>query len=330
MLWFLKDKDDDRKKKRRRRSSRSSSSRGSDRPDPGDRSSRSKRSRRSRRSISPEDRRDTTREDTRDRDRRRKEKSRDRDVAREQEEIFGALNYDEEPARADEIDHIFGQVLNIALYAMLALLVGGVLVYAVDRGLRARRAAEVLPLNEAAMSGDLPAMRDLLGDGAPINRTGPDGWTPLQAAVRAGQLDAVRLLLDHGAPPTDSAMRTAMRYERWDVLEALVEAGGDPEVRGTWSGRSPLELAVERKDIEMVRLLLANGADPDAVTNAGPRAQPALHYAAERGMREYVELLLEHGANPHTRWMGYLPRDLAENAGHEELARLLASAESRA
>jgi len=327
MLWFKKD--DDKKKRRRRRSSSSESSRGAERWDSGDRKSRSKRSssRKARRSTK-EDQRETRREDTRDRDERRKEKQRDRTVAKEQEETFGAINFDGTPIEIDEVDRTFARVLTVALYVLLGLLVTGIVVYAVGRGVSSRRAARVVPLQNAAYEGDIEAVRTLTAEGLPVDGTGPDGGTPLAAAILGGQTEAAQALLDLGAKPTDHIMRMAMRYQRWEILEALIRAGGDPEVRGAWSGRSPLELAVERQDMEMVRVLLAHGADAGAVSNQGPVAEPALHYAAEHGMTDYVDLLLEYGADPRKLWMGYAPRDLAQDAGHEALAQKLAEAEA--
>ncbi|MFP4248170.1 MAG: ankyrin repeat domain-containing protein [Armatimonadota bacterium] len=324
MLWFRKDKD----RKKRRRSSSSKNSRGAERWDSGDRKSRAKRSssRTDRRSTRQETR-GTRREDTRDRDERKRERQRDRTVAKEQEEIFAALNYDDAPAEPDGVDRAFGRVLAIALALIVVLLVAAVTIHAVDRRSEARRAAQLLPLQNAAAEGDLDRLRSLTNEGLPVDGIGPDGGTALQSAIRAGELETTRLLLDLGAEPSDDAVRMAMRYERWDILSTLIDTGGNPEVRAEWSGRSPLELAVERGDMEMIRLLLAHGADPSAVSNEGPSAQPALHYAAENGMREVVELLLEHGADPGRLWMGYQPRHLAEDAGHDEVAELLAEAE---
>ncbi len=327
MLWFRKNKD----KKSRRRSSTSKNSRGAKRWDSGDRRSRSKRSAsRKVRSATREDARETPREDTRDRDERRKERQRDRTAAQQQAEIFAAINYDDTPTEPDGVDRAFGRALTIALTLVVALLVAAVAIYAVDRRVDSRRAAQFLPFQTAAAEGNLDRLRSLTDEGMPVDGIGPDGQTALQSAIRAGQLEATRLLLDLGAEPSDAAVRMAMRYERWEILVALIDAGGDPEVRGEWSGRSPLELAVERRDMEMIRLLLAHGADPSAVSNEGPAAQPALHHAAENGMRDVVELLLQHGAHPGRLWMGYQPRHLAEDAGNDEIVELLAEAEAAA
>lgn len=316
MLWFLKDK---KKKRRRRRSTDSGRSSETKRPDTRDARRSSRRSRRS----SAEDRRETKREDTRDRDERRKEQSRDRTVAREREEILAAINFDDEPVELDEVDRSLAKALTIGFYSLLGVLVLGILVYAFGRGVSSWNAARVAPVLRAAESGNLERLRDLVEAGAPVNGVGPEGGTPMASAIRAGQPGAAEVLLQGGATPTDSIMRMAMRHEQWQILSMMIEAGGNPNVRGTWNGRSPLELAVERRDMDMIRLLLERGADPSDTTHEGPRAQPALHYAAEHGMREVVEVLLEYGSDPGRRWMGYLPEDLAADGGHEQIVEML-------
>ncbi len=334
MLWFRKD--DDRKKRRRwttdpsrqgdsARSGTSGRSERSERPkrrDPGGRPS----GRRVRRSTL-EDRRERRREDTRDRDVVRKARGRERVLAKEQAEVFDAISFDDAEAQPQEIERRLGRSLNIVIYVLLGLFVVIGLIYAVDSGMAAMRARAVQPLQQAVIEGQLTLVRDLIATGAPIEGTGPDGGTPLASAVRSGQLEALRMLLDAGAVPTDEVVGMTMRYRQWEALGALIEHGGNPEVRGFWDGRSPLELAAERHDLAQMRLLLDHGAEPDAISNEGPTSQPALHYAAENNMHDEVELLLEYGADPRGLWMGYAPRHLAEDAGHEEMAHLLAEKE---
>lgn len=331
MLWFRKSDD---RKKRRRRSTDSSRSGRSKRSDRSGRSERSKRQdpatrssgRRVRRSTL-EERRERRREDTRDRDIARKARGRERTLAKEQAEVFDAISFDDEDAAPQEIERRFGRSLGTVAYVLLGLFVVIGLVYAVDSGIAARRARAVQPLHQAVIEGRLAVMRDLIATGASIDGVAPDGSTPLAAAIRSGQLEALVMLLESGATPTDVIVGMAMRYQQWDALGALIEHGGNPEVRGEWDGRSPLELAAERHDLEQMRLLLDHGADPDAVSNEGPMSQPALHYAAENNLRDEVDLLLEYGADPRKLWMGYAPKHLAEDAGHEEMARFLAEKE---
>lgn len=329
MLWFRKDSD--RKRRRRRPTPKST------RPDPSRRSGRSGRSSRSDRAGSSsasvtrrsvlEERREQRREDTRDRDIVREAGRRERTLTKEQAEVFNALSFEDADSQPQEIEQKLGQSLNVVIYVLLALLLLTGIAYGIDRGVDAMRARAVAPVQEAALEGRLNVLRDLIATGAPIHGTGPDGATPLMAAVRSGQVEATRMLLEAGAEPTDTTVEIALRYEQWETLRVLMEHGANTEVRGAWHGRSPLELATERRDVEMIALLLRNGAVPDAISHTGPTAQPALHYAAENNMSDVVELLLEHGADPRKTWMGYMPRHLAEDAGHGELAALLAQKE---
>ncbi len=326
MLWFRKD--DDRKKRRRRRSTDPSSQSGSSRSARAERAKRRDPSahssgRRLRRSTL-EDRRERRREDTRDRDVLRRARGRERALAKEQAEVFESISFDDTRSEPQEIERRFARSLNVVIYVLAGLLVVTGLVYGVSRGLHALHARAVLPLQQAVMEGRTNLIRDLIATGAPINGIGPAGGTPLTTAIRSGQLEALRMLLDAGATPTDEAVKMAMRYRQWDALTALVGHGGNPDVRGEWDGRSPLELAAERHDLAQMRGLLDHGADPDAISDEGPTAQPALHYAAENNLRDEVDLLLSYGADPRKLWMGYAPQHLAEDAGHEEMARYLA------
>ncbi len=331
MLWFLKgdgDNEDDGKRtsRKRRRSTGADSSKGADRPDPADIRRRRRSSRRSSRSDTSRSR---TREDTRDRDIARRKKRRSRKDEEEQREVFAAISFDDEEPEIDPVEGALARALNTIVYVLIGALVLVLAVYGVHRAVSASRAGQVQPLQEAAEAGDIGTLRELISAGGPVDGVGPEGGTPLAAAIRSGQHEAVQLLLGEGAEPTPEAMRLAMRHRRWQTIASLVEAGADPDVRGGWDGRSSLELATENGKRELIVILLEHGADPDAVGHAGPSAQPALHHAAQHNMTDIVELLLEYGADPTTEWFGYRPRHLAEDNGHEKLARLLREAETR-
>jgi uncharacterized protein len=61
----------------------------------------------------------------------------------------------------------------------------------------------------------------------------------------------------------------------------------------------PISAAARRNDLEMVKLLLHNGADPSLPEEGAPLGN-ALWIAVYQGQREMAKLLLEHGANPNT------------------------------
>jgi hypothetical protein len=76
-----------------------------------------------------------------------------------------------------------------------------------------RTRAENLPLNEAALIGNLAVVRELVSGGARINRKGFRGETPLMVAAREGYSDIVGELLARGAEVNkeDEDGRTALR-----------------------------------------------------------------------------------------------------------------------
>ena len=80
----------------------------------------------------------------------------------------------------------------------------------------------------------------------------------------------------------------------------------DPDIRvnirindADENGDTALMYAVQNNNIELVRLLLENGAD---VNIENEQAETALHYAAEQQVNlQILELLLNRGADPNSK-----------------------------
>ena len=136
-------------------------------------------------------------------------------------------------------------------------------------------------LHAASFSGDVEKVRSLLRRGTPVDARADDFYdmgayrqvTPLMCAAREGHLEAVRLLLQSGAEvaaeavlyksdggPGTEALHFASANGHLPVIEALLDAGADPNAHGRW-GRTPLTLAIQQKQFDAVRLLLVRGAD---------------------------------------------------------------------
>jgi Ankyrin repeat len=119
-----------------------------------------------------------------------------------------------------------------------------------------------------------------------------------------------RLLLDAGADPNDGqTLYNRMFRPDDDHLRLLFEYGLGRDGSGVWRDRlggaletpaemlaRPLTWAAGHGFADRVRLLLAHGVDPDAVSPEGR----ALPLAAAAGHREIVALLLDAGAAPVT------------------------------
>lgn len=124
------------------------------------------------------------------------------------------------------------------------------------------------PLIMAASSGHDTAVKLLLAaDGIDVDREDNHGWTALWHAVSNGHEDVVRSLVT--------------RVKDVDLPTAGLEEG------------TPLIEAVEQGHIEVVRVLLEAGADPNflALAERGP-----LSFAAQNGHAEIITLLREAGA----------------------------------
>ena len=122
-----------------------------------------------------------------------------------------------------------------------------------------------------------------------------DGWTPLHLAAFFGHADLVKELLNRG-------VYTEIRSEN--------------SMRNT-----ALHAAAAGRKLDIMRLLLENGADAGAKQEGG---WTALHAAAQNGDREMLELLLAHGADLNDRADNQqCALDLALLKGHREVAALL-------
>lgn len=118
-------------------------------------------------------------------------------------------------------------------------------------------------------------------------------------------------------------------FESWEALRREVEQNRalikPPELE-TGRGRRVWETitAAASGDASGLRRLLAN--DPE-LSREGYFYTPPIHFAVREGNLEVVRLLLEAGADPE--WNGYYGIDLvamARERGHEAIARLLESA----
>lgn len=105
-----------------------------------------------------------------------------------------------------------------------------------------------------------------------VMKTGGEGLSLLQMAYRTDQPDAVALLIKFKSPVSEL----------------------DPD------GQHPVVASL--RNLPMLRVLLENEFDPDAVDADGV---PALHHAAVQQLAEALELLLESGADADSRNLLY-------------------------
>jgi uncharacterized protein len=131
----------------------------------------------------------------------------------------------------------------------------------------------------------------------------------------------------------------AVLMKHIEAVRLLLAAGADPNVKDD-EGRSPLRFCAQEGLLEMARLLLHCGAGKTIDEAGGSGAgMNALGWAATRLDVEMVRLLLSHGANPQEQdndlmtpldrfRYEFLPEDPAGQERFEEICRLLGATPS--
>ena len=160
---------------------------------------------------------------------------------------------------------------------------------------------------------------------------GMDAIQRLADAAETGDVEQVARLLREDVPAdarntegwSRMALDRAILAGQTDVVRLLLAAGADPNQRvGDYKETMPLRFAASLGRIDIARLLLNAGADPDG--HVDDQATPLI-MAAGGGHAAIVEMLLDHGANINgieRRWRGG-PLFAAAGQGCPAIVRLL-------
>lgn len=139
----------------------------------------------------------------------------------------------------------------------------------------------------------------LLQEGASPNITISNNETPLIQAISHEDLDMVKLLVERYAAninfPShllDTPLSKAASRNNLEIAEYLLQKGANPNAM---VNRYPLIEAIQRQNLDMVKLLVENKAD---VNVSDGHNQIPLWEAAKTGNTQIVECLLQHGAHP--------------------------------
>jgi ankyrin repeat protein len=147
--------------------------------------------------------------------------------------------------------------------------------------------------------GHSKAVKLFLDQGADVNMSIDQGWTPLHAASVWGHLDVVQTLLDNGADPTllndsgQTPLRCALSQNHFSIVELLLSKEVDLDIRGKLA-RTIMDRASGSGVVTLVRLLLEKGFEVDLTKEHG---RTPISTAAMTGQLEVFKLLLEHGAD---------------------------------
>ena len=168
-----------------------------------------------------------------------------------------------------------------------------------------REARSATAVADAAMRGDLAAVRSLLATRADVNTPLGDGMTALHWAAERGDVAMTAALLKAGAKPTAvtvnggySPLHVAARNGAADVVKALLAAGADAKAT-TASGATALHMAAEAGNAAAIKALVAKKADVNA--RESQWGQTPLMFAAASDRPEAVKALALAGADPSLR-----------------------------
>jgi hypothetical protein len=173
---------------------------------------------------------------------------------------------------------------------------------------------KVIALCHAIEANDLAEMERLVQAGADVNARGKGNMTPLLWAFPDNHLPRFKWLLEHGADPNvkiesefntrgfmvpgDAVTHFVCKTAFPGYFEAVFEHGGDPNLRTSRYEDVPLTLLIKGggggNREEMIRKLVAIGADPDI--HSGLRTQ-AMRAVSWGGQYALASLLLDLGAD---------------------------------
>jgi uncharacterized protein len=226
------------------------------------------------------------------------------------------------------------------------------------------------PLVFAARQGDLESAKVLLDAGADVNQVTEYGWSPLLVATNNRNYKLGAMLLERGANPniankggwtplylaTDNRNIEGGDYpvpkpdmEHMEYIKLLLAKGANPNQavkENTLSrtiftmqwfyepGATPFIRAAQSSDLELLKVLLAAGADPKAQSDNGDTALTAAggigwvegvtYETSRKNNLDTVRFLLDLGLDPnHQNKEGRTALMGASHKGRNEVIQLL-------
>jgi uncharacterized protein len=162
------------------------------------------------------------------------------------------------------------------------------------------------------VDGRTDVVFDYVSQGYPATAKDKNGVPLIKWCAYYGDVSAIRYLLANGESLAALAgeLNAAAFHGHWRLCQFLIENGASVNQAEADTGETPLHAALCKASAShdrVVRVLLANGADPNAKTKVAvetgafmrdcrTKGETPLHRAAACGSAEAVQLLLDAGA----------------------------------
>ena len=164
------------------------------------------------------------------------------------------------------------------------------------------------PLLVAAVNGNVKILSSLLETGADINAVSEGLYTPLMMAVRYRRIDAVKFLMDQGADANLQDKKgytalhyVAMYYRSFDAIHlCCFNNRSDFNIKDA-DNLTPLMIAVNRLNLNVVNYLLQNGAYLDLEDRYAQRCLQLLFDVGLKTSCEILSSLIRNGADINAR-----------------------------
>ncbi|GLX69722.1 hypothetical protein MU1_40680 [Paenibacillus glycanilyticus] len=190
-------------------------------------------------------------------------------------------------------------------------------------------------LLQAAESGNVDRIRQLIGDGANLNVQDARGRTPAMIATYNKDFQTAKVLVEAGADVNilDNMRNTPFLYAGaegyLDILRLTIKAGANTRITNRYGGVAIIP-ASEHGYVEVVRELLEQtDIDVNHVNNLGWTAllEAIILNNGNKRQVETVQLLIEHGADVNLAdGDGVSPLRHARTKGFKEIEKVLLAA----
>jgi ankyrin repeat protein len=148
--------------------------------------------------------------------------------------------------------------------------------YPLDSGSHWTDLGGFTPLLFASRLGNVAAAERLLDAGADVDVKTPEGATALVVSAHSGQAATTALLLERGADPNAAgngytALHAAVLRENEQMVKELLAYGADPNARiakGTWARRSQADYAFMKEWVGATPIWLAAGFQKTGIIDA--------------------------------------------------------------